>query len=698
MRTVSWYYRSSKWWLNPLELMTLLTNSSGILARKQMIEACFGASLANYSRWRKFKTGDACVGWGNKPSSRRMAAVAKRVGVPFIRLEDGFIGYAGHPASGGASLALIRDDIGIYYDSTAPSWLEQLIPQPLSVAELERSKQLHQQLIGLGITKYNCYDELDAHHRVPAELAAKLDGQRYIVLVDQVAGDQSLQGGLVSADDPLVMVQRAAELYPDAKLVVRAHPDTLQGNKTGLLTGMRQHPLLEGAVWFAKPCHPHGLLCGAEAVFTLTSQLGFEALLLGKPVFCFGLPFYAGWGLTQDTKVCQRRRQMAPEGVSIEQLLHAALVRYPRYYHPVLKRTCQVEDAIEIIRAQQLGAPAYRVLYLLGFSMWKRAFMGDFCRHLSEKVQFVSHPPQQLGADEKLLVWGNRFPELEQVLRVEDGFIRSAGLGSNLCRPSSVVIDDQSMYFNAQRPNRLRHLLNTLAVTPAEQERAEQLRLRLVEADISKYNLGSTDPYRPTPTNKPRLLVVGQVDGDASTVTGSSVIKTNEALLWAVREANPQAWIIYKPHPDVVAGNREGKISQRCLAHCVDEQVTEFTLNDLYPHVAALHTMTSLSGFEALLRGVPVVTWGQPFYAGWGLTEDKYPPEDRLQSRSLVELVFITLVKYPVYIDWDTGLYATPEWMVEKFSEQKAKTNQQQSRWHRWVLKLNYLRETLRKR
>ncbi|WP_338593636.1 capsular polysaccharide biosynthesis protein [Shewanella khirikhana] len=678
--------------------MTLFTNSSGILARKKMIEACFGASLVKYRRWQTSKQQDACVGWGNKPSSRRMAEVAQRLGLPFIRLEDGFIGYAGHPASGGASLAIIRDDIGIYYDSTQASLLEQLIPQPLSEAELRRSKELQRQVVSFGITKYNCYDERDAHSRIPAELAGLLSGCNYIVLVDQVAGDQSLQGGQVSADDPLAMVRRATEQYPHAKLVVRAHPDTLQGNKTGLLTGMREHALLKDAIWFAQPCHPHGLLSGAEAVFTLTSQLGFEALLLGKPVFCFGLPFYASWGLTNDTKVCQRRREAAPKGVSIEQLLHAALVRYPTYFHPVLKQVCEVEQAIEVIRAQQLGAPEYSALHLLGFSLWKRAFMSDFCRHLTKKVYFVSHPPKSLGADEKLLVWGNRFPELKQALRVEDGFIRSAGLGSNLCRPSSVVIDDQSMYFNAERPNRLRDLLNTLVVTQAQQERAEKLRQRLVAADVSKYNLGSTEPYRAAKNSRQKLLVVGQVDGDASTVTGSSVIKTNEALLWAVREANPQAWIIYKPHPDVVAGNREGKLSQRCLTHCVDEQVTAFTLNDLYPHVTELHTMTSLSGFEALLRGVRVVTWGQPFYAGWGLTDDRHPPHDRLQARSLAELVFITLVKYPIYIDWDTGLYATPEWMVEKFSEQKAKTNQQQSRWRRWQLKLNYLRETLRKR
>ena len=36
--------------------------------------------------------------------------------------------------------------------------------------------------------------------------------------------------------------------------------------------------------------------------------------------------------------------------------------------------------------------------------------------------------------------------------------------------------------------------------------------------------------------------------------------------------------------------------------------------------VDEVHTLTSLTGFEALLRGIEVHAYGGPFYAGWGLT------------------------------------------------------------------------------
>ena len=71
-----------------------------------------------------------------------------------------------------------------------------------------------------------------------------------------------------------------------------------------------------------------------------------------------------------------------------------------------------------------------------------------------------------------------------------------------------------------------------------------------------------------------------------------------------------------------------------------------------------LHTLTSLSGFDALLRGKPVTTYGLPFYAGWGLTTDMaraHPCFARRTRRlSLDELVAGALLRYPLY--WDHEL------------------------------------------
>jgi capsular polysaccharide export protein len=58
------------------------------------------------------------------------------------------------------------------------------------------------------------------------------------------------------------------------------------------------------------------------------------------------------------------------------------------------------------------------------------------------------------------------------------------------------------------------------------------------------------------------VLVVGQVEDDASIRLGAGVVRTNLGLLTAAAHANPGARIIYKPHPDVEAGLRPGTIAE----------------------------------------------------------------------------------------------------------------------------------------
>ncbi|WP_438404978.1 capsular polysaccharide export protein, LipB/KpsS family, partial [Aeromonas hydrophila] len=171
-----------------------------------------------------------------------------------------------------------------------------------------------------------------------------------------------------------------------------------------------------------------------------------------------------------------------------------------------------------------------------------------------------------------MLVWGSRYPELVSAIRVEDGFIRSRGLGSNLCRPSSLSIDPVGIYFDSRRPSALAQLLNYEPIDEALLARGNRLLALLRRSRVSKYNVGMSVPFQPPQDGRELVLVVGQVDGDASILCGSPVIRSNEQLLWAVRAAKPQAHILFKPHPDVVCGNREGTISASCLAECVDSQ------------------------------------------------------------------------------------------------------------------------------
>ena len=80
--------------------------------------------------------------------------------------------------------------------------------------------------------------------------------------------------------------------------------------------------------------------------------------------------------------------------------------------------------------------------------------------------------------------------------------------------------------------------------------------------------------------------------------------------------------------------------------------------------VDEVHTITSLAGFEALLRGRKVATYGQPFYAGWGLTTDNVPLNRRQRRLQIEELVAGTLILYPNYIDPVSRLLCGPEMLI----------------------------------
>ncbi len=112
-------------------------------------------------------------------------------------------------------------------------------------------------------------------------------------------------------------------------VLIKVHPDAAnQPQKSCFdLNWLKRLPRVQ---IIYDPCHPVELLRHAKTVYTVTSQLGMEALIWGKHVRCFGMPFYAGWGVTKDEQDSPMRRNSA----SVEQVIYSALVRYPLYRHP----------------------------------------------------------------------------------------------------------------------------------------------------------------------------------------------------------------------------------------------------------------------------------------------------------------------------------------------------------------------------
>lgn len=569
-----------------------------------------------------------------------MAAVG-RSGAPLLTLEDGFLRSVA-PGPGGPVLSLIVDDLGIYYDCARPSRLETLIAE--GAHDEARAGAALSLLRRLKLSKYNNAPEL-----APPP-------QGHVLVIDQTRGDRSIEGAGADARSFARMLAAARSENPGAEIVIRPHPETVAGRKAGHFgpedgTG--------GARLWGEPANIWDMTAGARAVYTVSSQSGFEALLAGAPVRCFGTPFYAGWGATGDeTPAPRRAARRDPLAI-----FAAAYLSYPVYFDPWAGGLSDFERtafALASLRAHWLAVRGGAVIS--GARLWKRSQIARF--FAPEPVTFSEDPAKAARAGRRHVVWGGR----AGAAGLEDGFLRSAGLGAELTPPLSLALDDEGIYFDPQRPSRLERLIEEAPADEASLARAERLAARIVALGLSKYNLrGAPAPERPQ--GRRAILAPGQVEDDASIRLGAGEIRTNLALLQAIRAAAPGAWILYKPHPDVEAGLRSGRVDPAALAGLADAVAEGVPAATALDAVDEVWTITSLIGFEALLRGRRVVTFGAPFYAGWGLTEDRGETPARRRARpALAQLVHAALIDYPLYLDPVTKRPCPPEAAVERLA------------------------------
>lgn len=271
----------------------------------------------------------------------------------------------------------------------------------------------------------------------------------------------------------------------------------------------------------------------------------------------------------------------------------------------------------------------------------------------------------------KPVTWGMaKAPE--GTLRMEDGFLRSRGLGAELTPPLSLVLDQPSLYFDPTTEGVLDRLIAASPDLPVgEIRRSERLIARINRLGLTKYNLAGDLPEMPDlPDGQRKILVPGQVEDDASVVYGASEIRTNLDLLKATRRENPDACLLWKPHPDVEAGLRKGAVLVAELDGLADVTLSHVGASAALRAADEVWTMTSTLGFEALLRGVPVTCLGMPFYAGRGLTDDRAArPAHRTTDTTLPALVHACLIGYPRYFDPRNGAPISPEAAVSLLAE-----------------------------
>ncbi|MBD3662528.1 capsular polysaccharide biosynthesis protein [Sulfitobacter sp. TSTF-M16] len=633
----------------PEKVRRLFTYNGGFLTQRRVRRIL---QLAGYSLHLGMpKIGDAVAVWGNSPTAHRGLKVAAQREVPVVRVEDAFLRSLHPGRSGAPPLGLLIDHRGVHFDPAQPSDLEILLAEhPLDdTALLNRARGAIARMAEAHLTKYAAVDTL-----------APAPEPGYVLVIDQTLGDASVTASGADLGRFLEMLVFAQEEHPGARVIIKTHPETAKGFRDGHLGAEVVNDRIS---LLSDPISPWTLFDGAVGVYTVSSQLGFEAIFAGHKPRVFGQPFYAGWGLTADEFPVQRRQRTLTRA----QLFAAAMILYPTWHDPYRDQLCPLEDAIEGFAAQARAWREDRHGWVASdMRLWKRKPLQRFFGSV-KPIVFEDHPAKARAKEKPWMVWaGKADVGHADALRVEDGFLRSKGLGAELVPPLSLVCDDLGIYYDPGTPSRLEKWIAARAtLRPDQQRRARHLIETLSAQGVSKYNLGG-DPELDGLRAGRRILVPGQVEDDASILKGTDAVSTNLALLQAARAANPDAVILYKPHPDVEAGLRKGAIDATQMADHVVERADPVAL---LGKVDAVWTMTSLLGFEALLRGVSVTTLGVPFYAGWGLTEDlgDVPPRRRAQP-TLDGLVHAALIDYPRYLDPRTGLACPVEVVVDRLA------------------------------
>lgn len=483
-------------------------------------------------------------------------------------------------------------------------------------------------------------------------------------------------GGAFWAAQPILPTGRDIIVAPDSQEQARAMLDRLDDEglfRRAILIG--PFASVDGVPVIASLCDPWALVDQAVEVRAgARNELALVAAVIGKRTQVVGEGRFAGLDA----------RQTELPATGLNACIAAELVRDRAWRDPFSGRAMLPSEAIALLAQWRALIDANRkAAAVYGVAMWKRVTMDALLWDGSGPVRHArwqDRRSSRLGQGDAVLAWKSRTsPALPDALaargiavgEIEDGMIRSAGLGANCVPPLSVIVDFDGAHFDPAQPSGLERILQDADIPSELTGRAAALRGRLVEAGISKYGMDRTTIPRPASRQK-RILVTGQVEDDRSMLSGGAGC-TNLDVVRRARASEPDAWIVYKPHPDVEAGHRKGAVDDAEILRHADVVERSASMPALLDSVDAVHVITSLTGFEALMRGKEVVTHGVPFYAGWGLTRDHGPvPPRRSRRRTVDELVAATLILYPRYIDPVTRLPCPVEVLVERMANGQA--------------------------
>lgn len=593
--------------------------------------------------------------------------LSDKKGKKYITTAPGIITSVGNIEDGWPSLSYIFDDRGIYNNPYRASGLEELIIKTeLEDDDIVRARKIISYIKEHKITKYN--DSIDLKDSAFAAPAGK-----NVLIIDEALNSKSFTPRAEREIEFKKMFNFVSERYGEHNIILYSSFDKKNTPLKGFLSGEQRKV---NVLTVSENINPYDLFDLVDAVLCVDSEIGFSALIAGKKTYCFGKAFYSNWGLTEDSKKIKRRKK----DLSIEELVAYSLIKYPRYLDPYTKNLTNVENILEtIVWLKEKYKRHSRYYHCVGFSNWQKNYVKGFLKRPGNDVFFYSSSNSALKdvvrSGGKLVVDSKRInDEIKyisskkaiDVLSFDDGFIRSIGIPSAHTASSSAILDDLGIYYDAKFESRLEDLLLESSLNIAQKTRARNIIELIKKHNINKYNYKTPNLRLTFPRNKKLILVIGQDENDPKIIKTKSKIRTNLRLLEYVRAKNPGSYIIFKPHPEVVKGKAKGHIKKLQARKYANFIIEKCSLNELFHRCDEVHTISSTCGFYALINSKKTYTYGSPFYAGWGLTEDKVIFEARNKQITIEDLVYATLIQYSMYYDIRSGLPCRLEHLIQK--------------------------------
>ncbi|WP_350335670.1 hypothetical protein [Coralliovum pocilloporae] len=318
--------------------------SPGLLKRRKEFEVALDGVAYFLPLSCFLDTDSVIVGWGMRRWARTARFVAEGLGKHYLTGEDGLLRSV-RPGHVERSVSLVFDELGIYFDATRPSRFEHLVISAVEAAEddlsvVQSGREVMDALRQNRLSKYNdSYDQTV----LPEDLQAL---GRFVLIVDQTYDDKSIELGAGSVTSFEQMVKAALADNPDHRVVIKIHPEVYLGRKKGYLHPDQLAGFLSEAErarisFLMTPVNIWTVFEHAVSVYVVTSQIGFEALNAALPVHVFGMPFYAGWGLTEDHALSGaegNRQSVIADAISRRAVIGLADIRAEHLYYAFFER------------------------------------------------------------------------------------------------------------------------------------------------------------------------------------------------------------------------------------------------------------------------------------------------------------------------------------------------------------------------